>query len=311
MTRRWTGRHTLVAASATSIVFAVVGSYLLFAGAEPPRSQVAGTRIMRSVTGARDPGAVPALAHRRMGSQNDNEAPAPQPSVAETLSFFRTLLYGPPPPSIADTLVFFHALLYAPGAPPSPSVAETLVFFHALLYGSSNDTPQPPAPEPRPVARAPQPAPTPTPLPPLEATADPGVWTDASFTHAVWDGVNQRRAQAGLGAVSQEPRMYVAARDYAVLSAERRWFSHTGPDGSSFVDRLVAAGFPFTVTVGEVLAMGSHGWPSDGVVQAWIDSPPHREQLLNPEYTRAGLECAFSHENGALMVRCVMEFAAS
>jgi uncharacterized protein YkwD len=137
-----------------------------------------------------------------------------------------------------------------------------------------------------------------------------GVWIEAPFTADVWEGVNARRVLHGLAPVDIEGRLYDAARDYAMLSAERRWFSHTGPDGSSFVDRIVSAGFPFTVKVGEVLAMGSHGWPPAEVVQAWIDSPPHRSQLLHPEYTRAGLECAFTHENGALMVRCVMEFAA-
>jgi uncharacterized protein YkwD len=126
----------------------------------------------------------------------------------------------------------------------------------------------------------------------------------------VWSGVNARRAQHGLAPVANEGRLYTAAANYAVLMAEHRWFSHTGPDGSSFVDRIVAAGFPFTVQVGEILAMGSHGWPAGEVVQAWMDSPPHREQILFGGYTRAGLECAFSSENGALMVRCAMEFAA-
>ena len=122
--------------------------------------------------------------------------------------------------------------------------------------------------------------------------------------------VNAQRANAGLRPVGSDARLTNAAAPYAKMLADNHWFSHTGPDGSTLVTRDEAAGFPFTVQVGEVLAMGSDGWPADGVVQAWMDSPPHREQLLNAAYTRAGLGCAFSREHGVLMVRCAMEFAA-
>ena len=44
-------------------------------------------------------------------------------------------------------------------------------------------------------------------------------------------------------------------------------------------------------------------------MQAWIASPSHRAQLLEPVGTRAGIGCAFTVEGGAPVVRCVMEFA--
>jgi uncharacterized protein YkwD len=126
----------------------------------------------------------------------------------------------------------------------------------------------------------------------------------------VWDGVNARRAGAGLAPVAEDARLSRAAADYAVLMSEADWFSHTGPDGTSFVDRIIAAGFPFEGQIGEILAMGTNGWPAADIVQAWIDSPPHREQMLNGNYRLAGIGCAFTREDGALVVRCAMEFAA-
>ena len=120
--------------------------------------------------------------------------------------------------------------------------------------------------------------------------------------------VNQRRAQAGLGALSPEPRLTNAAQDYARTLAIHNWFSHTGPDGSTLVSRIEAAGFPFTVQFGEVLAWGSDGWAPSEIVQAWMDSPSHRDQILAGAYTRAGVGCYFTQE-GSLMVRCVMDFA--
>jgi uncharacterized protein YkwD len=138
-------------------------------------------------------------------------------------------------------------------------------------------------------------------------TNGPG-WHDASFEANVMALVNQRRAQAGLGALAYEPRLTAAAKDYARVLAVHNHFSHTGPDGSTLVSRVEAAGFPFTVQVGEVLAWGSDNWPPAEIVQAWMDSPSHREQMLEGVYTRAGIGCYFTQE-ATLMVRCVIDFA--
>ncbi len=322
MERRWAAGFAIGFAMCAIVAGAAVGSWMLFSGDRAPRqSSVAGARIESPAVGSDDRLTTAITDFRAGRSRARTQTSAP--TVADVLTFFDALLYGArpqPEPTVSEVLVFFNALLHEPGpTPPAPSVADTLVFFHALLYGGESLAAPPPAPaaEPPPAADAPELPPTATPVPPIPPSAPPasqadaGVWTEASFTQSVWDGVNARRAQAGLGIVSVEGRLRAAAYNYALLITERRWFSHTGPDGSSFVDRIVAAGFPFTVEVGEVLAMGSHGWPPAEVVDAWMDSPAHREQLLNAAYTRAGLECAFTQENGALMVRCVMEFAAS
>jgi uncharacterized protein YkwD len=131
---------------------------------------------------------------------------------------------------------------------------------------------------------------------------------DLAFENQVFALVNQRRAQAGLPALSVESRLAQAARTYGKVLADNDWFSHTGPDGSDLVSRIEAAGLPFTVQFGEVLAWGSNGWPPKDIVQAWIDSPAHRDQILGSAYTRAGVGCYFTKE-GSLTVRCVMDFA--
>jgi uncharacterized protein YkwD len=188
-----------------------------------------------------------------------------------------------------------------------PTFEQVLVFFNVLA--STAPPPVAHAPPPPPVAAAitTEAAAATVPAAPVTPV---GVWTDTAFTQAVWDGVNWRRAQAGLAALSLDPALTRAASDYTVAMSVARWFSHTGLDGSSFVDRIVAAGFPFEGQLGEILAMGTNGWPAADVVQAWMDSPPHREQMLTPGYRLAGVACAFMREAGALTVRCAMEFAA-
>lgn len=140
--------------------------------------------------------------------------------------------------------------------------------------------------------------------------AAPDTFPDAAYTRGVWDEVNVLRAQAGLVPVTVEARLERAATGYASLMAAANWFSHTGPDGSSFIDRLAAAGFPFDTQVGEVLALAPDGSDPQELARAWMDSPAHRAQILGP-YSRAGLGCAWSVDGaGARIVRCAMEFAS-
>lgn len=125
----------------------------------------------------------------------------------------------------------------------------------------------------------------------------------------MFDLVNVERARAGLGPLSVEPRLAASASAYAQVLGSGAPFSHTGPDGSTLVTRAAAAGFPFTVQEGEVLAWGNQGWTPEGVVRAWLNSPPHREQVLSSVFTRAGLGCYFTPVNG-VTVYCVMDLAA-
>lgn len=190
--------------------------------------------------------------------------------------------------------VELEQIALAAAAPAPPPVAPASV---------TRDAP-PPQPAPRP---APRPAPAPVPQP-LAVAGTSGGWYDDGYNAQVFAGVNARRAAAGLGPLRVEPRLARAAADYAKVLADSNHFSHTGPDGSTLVSRVEAAGFPFTVQVGEVIAWGTNGWSATGVVQAWIDSPSHKEQILGAAYTRAGVGCYFTRE-ATIVVRCVMDLA--
>ena len=74
------------------------------------------------------------------------------------------------------------------------------------------------------------------------------------------------------------------------------------------MSRIEAAGFPFTVQFGEILAWGTESWPAESLVQMWMNSPTHRQEILSPVYTRAGARCYFTQADG-VTVRCVMDFA--
>lgn len=79
-----------------------------------------------------------------------------------------------------------------------------------------------------------------------------------------------------------------AARSHSADMARRGYFDH-----GAFVQRLRAFGVraPF---VGENLAEGSHPLLAAAIVQMWIASSPHRQNLLEPSFRRIGIGVAGS-----------------
>jgi len=71
-----------------------------------------------------------------------------------------------------------------------------------------------------------------------------------------------------------------------MLTRER--FSHTGSDGSTAGDRATAAGYPWSA-LGENIAAG---YPTVAVVvAAWMDSPGHCANLMQPAFREIGMVC--------------------
>jgi uncharacterized protein YkwD len=213
-------------------------------------------------------------------------------------------------PTLRDALLAADAIRIANEAQQQalaapPQSAPEPAFTPVAVQPTLPPPPPPPAPTSTPVPPPPPPPPAPTAAPQPEQSGGTGYW-DANFTAQVLALVNQRRASAGLGPVAVESRLEQSARDYAKVLADNNWFSHTGPDGSTLVTRVTATGFPFDVQIGEVLAWGTDHWQPAEIVQAWMDSPGHKEQLLGP-YTRAGAGCYFTDAGST--VRCVIDFA--
>ena len=78
--------------------------------------------------------------------------------------------------------------------------------------------------------------------------------------------------------------------------ARHNYFDHRSPGGSTPAARARNAGYLRGVNawrVGETLAWGTGtlGTP-ESTVQAWLNSPPHRELLLDPGFRDFGLGIA-------------------
>jgi uncharacterized protein YkwD len=179
------------------------------------------------------------------------------------------------PPSTATPMPTPTAAPTATAVPPSPSPRPP--------------TPVPAAPAPRqPVAQAtPVSAPPPVAPPPTAAPSTPGD-VCAAQVEAI---VNQVRLENGLSALSPNSSLTSSAQQYADFIAANDVVSHTA-DGRTLDERDEAAGYGDWIAVGENVA-GGYATPAEAMA-AWLASPGHKANILNPAYRETGVGCAWN-----------------
>jgi uncharacterized protein YkwD len=103
--------------------------------------------------------------------------------------------------------------------------------------------------------------------------------------------VNAERAAAGLPAYRPDEALAAVALEHAQDMVERDFADHINPDGQSPRDRLEASGITGLKRVGENIQLNT--WPAELTVRAavdwFMDSRPHRLNILNPHYTHVGV----------------------
>lgn len=111
----------------------------------------------------------------------------------------------------------------------------------------------------------------------------------SAFEQEVLDLVNKERAAYGLSALQADSKVQAAAKTRAneILKS----FSHTRPDGRAFSTALNEAGATYS-GAGENIAKGQR--TPEEVVNAWMNSPGHRANILNSKYKYLGVGCVKS-----------------
>jgi uncharacterized protein YkwD len=105
--------------------------------------------------------------------------------------------------------------------------------------------------------------------------------------------INQQRSSHGLQSVSPNGDLRQAAVSHSNEMINQRYFEHTSPSGVTFMDRIEATGYMRSArswVVGENLVWGTGPRSTpQALVTAWMDSPPHRENLLRPTFREIGI----------------------
>ncbi len=118
----------------------------------------------------------------------------------------------------------------------------------------------------------------------------------AEFLAEVLRLVNEEREKEGVGALTRNALLDKAAQDYAVEMRIGNFFSHESPDGTTFDQRIKAAGYPgpcpipgcrVQLSMGENLAKGFE--TPAAAMKGWMNSPGHKANILSPHFDEIGL----------------------
>ena len=120
------------------------------------------------------------------------------------------------------------------------------------------------------------------------ANADPATTSLKTVKHATLCLLNQQRRQHGLHKLRANPRLSLASQRHSNDMARRKYFEH-----GNFVGRIKASRYlqgSGSWSVGENIAWGSGelATPNE-IVKAWMNSPPHRHNILHGQFKEIGL----------------------
>lgn len=111
----------------------------------------------------------------------------------------------------------------------------------------------------------------------------------AKMEAEVFQGINQIRQKKRLAQFRQNDKLAAVARNYSRRMAEQRFFAHTSPQGDTMVERVRSAGI-FYFMLGENLFTSTNiPQPAQAAITGWMNSPGHRDNILNPVYREMGI----------------------
>jgi uncharacterized protein YkwD len=120
------------------------------------------------------------------------------------------------------------------------------------------------------------------------ASAEPAVLVNQMVV-----AVNQVRAEHGLSPLAEDGGLDALAGERSADMAARGYFSHTTPEGLDVFALMDQRGIGFSMA-GENLAWNTHGdaQAAPYALQGFLNSPPHRANLLNPAFSQIGVGVA-------------------
>lgn len=113
---------------------------------------------------------------------------------------------------------------------------------------------------------------------------------DSPVQRQVLGLVNENRRRGGCGNLTLDRRLIAAANRHASEMARRGFFAHESPNGDGSGDRMKEAGYDWS-RYGENIARGQESVYE--VVDGWMHSPAHRENIMDCKLEQMGIGLAF------------------
>lgn len=119
--------------------------------------------------------------------------------------------------------------------------------------------------------------------------ADPEL---ARLEAELFEAVNRFRSEHHKIPLQRRPDLDAVAHGHSADMAGRRYLSHESPEGRNWVDRLALARIEGFAMAGENVGLTNKPGPNEEILQGWIHSPVHRENLLAAAFNATGLGIA-------------------
>lgn len=120
--------------------------------------------------------------------------------------------------------------------------------------------------------------------------------TIARATSATLCLLNRERAAHDLRPLKLNTRLNGAAVAHSRDMVRKRYFEHNSPDGRTPFQRMLSTRYVpkgASWTLGENIGWGSLSLAQpDALVRAWMKSPGHRANILNPQFREIGIGIA-------------------
>ncbi len=125
---------------------------------------------------------------------------------------------------------------------------------------------------------------------------------------SVIEFTNEERQKMGLAPLSENLSLDKAAQAKAANMFSENYWAHFAPSGKTPWDFIQGSGYRFSYA-GENLA--KNFYTSDDVVKAWMNSPSHKENIMNPKYKEIGIAVVDGVLNGQKTTLVVQMFGTS
>src|ERR1035437_634402 len=106
---------------------------------------------------------------------------------------------------------------------------------------------------------------------------------------------NQQRQNNNLGSLTDNPELDQAAANKATDMFSKDYWAHNSPDGTTPWVFIKSAGYNY-IYAGENLARGFSN--TSDVINAWMNSPEHRQNVLSSNYQNVGFAVATGKLSG-------------
>jgi uncharacterized protein YkwD len=120
--------------------------------------------------------------------------------------------------------------------------------------------------------------------------------------------VNRERRAAGVPPMREEPLLDETAQRHAADMLARSYYDHDSPEGTTVLERSRAAGYRPNMTA-ENIARGQY--TIEEVMDGWMSSPIHRENILSPLFADIGSGLAVGKNANGYQILWVQCFGRS